>query len=830
VDPIEVATLVEVVVGELTGGAPAGLVTGVAIHSGRVRPGGAFVALPGDRTHGARHLAEAASAGAALAIVARDALPPPGRDGAPPLPLVVVDDALRALQRLAGWWRRQLRAEVVAVVGSNGKTTTKDGLVHLLGQERTTYGTPGSYNSQLGVALALLGCPAGAEVAVIEVAVSEPGEMAHHAAMVAPDAVVLTNAGTRWRRRFEDRAGQLAELLAVTARGRTRWILLGQGDEDVVRAAQDTGAVTHVHGRSPELPRFGPPVHGTRGVRVEVAFPGGPRADVSLRTPSDEILADLELAASAASLLGADPQVVLDALADHTPASTRTEIWRSPGGVVLVRDVATPDPLAVASAARTARRLTRAGGRSVVVLAPPTPAWEPGAGERLARALDAEQVDEVVAVRAPQLEELAATLRTLAGRTAVALLPSAAELRRHLLATLASGDACLVQSPAGAPLDDVARQLVESMAPTRLVIDLSAIEDNVAAFRRALGPGVRVMAMVKALAYGTDATAISLALQGSGVDALGVAGADEGVALRQAGVALPILVLLATPEDLPKVLRHGMTPLLYSPGMVEAALRLPGGPHAVHLEVDTGMHRAGLDPEAAVAAVHRLAHAPNLRLEGVMTHLACADDPDEDDATARQLDRFEQVVAAAGAEGLDVVRHAAATAGAIRVPRARYDMVRLGLGIYGLHPSEATAKELELTPAIALVSRIVQVVDVPAGERVGYGGTYVAPPGGGRVGLVPAGYHDCVPRSFSNFGHVVVAGVRCPIIGKVSMDSMSIDLSACGEADVGSDVLIYGRLGDWSVPLEEVSAAIGTISYEVMARVGPRVQRIFTRH
>jgi alanine racemase len=135
-----------------------------------------------------------------------------------------------------------------------------------------------------------------------------------------------------------------------------------------------------------------------------------------------------------------------------------------------------------------------------------------------------------------------------------------------------------------------------------------------------------------------------------------------------------------------------------------------------------------------------------------------------------------------------------------------------------------------LAPVISLVSRVVQVIDVPAGEGVGYGGTFVAPLGGGRVGVVPAGYHDCVPRSFSNHGYVVVAGRECAIVGAVSMDSMTIDLSSCPEAAVGSDVLIYGNRGDCSVPLEEVSMAIGTIPYEVMARVGPRVQRVFTRH
>jgi alanine racemase len=131
---------------------------------------------------------------------------------------------------------------------------------------------------------------------------------------------------------------------------------------------------------------------------------------------------------------------------------------------------------------------------------------------------------------------------------------------------------------------------------------------------------------------------------------------------------------------------------------------------------------------------------------------------------------------------------------------------------------------------MALVSRLVQVIDVEAGERVGYGGIYTVPEQGVRLGVVPAGHHDCVPRAFSNFGHVMIAGVRCPIVGRVSMDSMTVDVTGCPSAVVGSDVLIYGRRGDWQVPLEEVSAAVGSNAHEVMARVGPRVQRIFTNH
>jgi alanine racemase len=178
----------------------------------------------------------------------------------------------------------------------------------------------------------------------------------------------------------------------------------------------------------------------------------------------------------------------------------------------------------------------------------------------------------------------------------------------------------------------------------------------------------------------------------------------------------------------------------------------------------------------------------------------------------------------------DAIAHAAATAATIRFPESHFGMVRIGLGLHGVHPSAATAERVGLVPAFGLVSRIVEVLELKQGDRIGYGGTFRVPAGGVRVGVVPAGYHDCVPRALSNVGHVIVAGVRCPILGRVSMDSMTVDLSGCEEARVGSDVLILGRYGDWLVAPEELAAKIGTIPYELMVRVGPRVQRIFTRH
>jgi alanine racemase len=830
VNPLAVSELVDVVGGELDAAPAAGgaLVDAVSIHSRRVVPGAAFFALAPDAADAQRHAVEAAANGATIVIVGPDVVSP-----APGFPMVRVDEPLRALQRLAAWWRRQLRADVVAVVGSVGKTITKDCLVHILGRTGSVFGTPGSYNSQLGVALALLACPPDADVAVIEAAVSDPGEMARHLEMIDPHHVILTSVGSRWRSHFADRTAQIDELLTIVGPSSARgWVLLGEPDGELVLAARRRGAEVHTQHGSALLPTFSSTVHVDGDTDVDVSFPSGAAGGVRLGTPSDEIVADIEIAISAAHLLGAAPADVLAAVDGYSPVATRVEIWRSPSGVTIVRDVATPDPIVIASGVRTARRLAAGNGRTKVVLGEAA-GWDVDAAERLGEALDIEQVDEVLGLRSPQHEATAAALLASRGRTTMTLFDAWDELRAHLLAHLEPGDVCLVQSESSRPLGDLASRLIEAMAPTRLYIDLSAMEENVLSFRRVLGAGVRILAMVKAVGYGTDAVSIGLALQEAGVTHLGVANVDEGIALRKAGINMPVVVFLGNADELEKMLVHRLTPVVYSPEMLEAvraAAPTRSEPIRIHLEVDSGMHRTGLEPAAAVKALRDLAAHPGVSIEGLMTHLACADDPAEDAFTQGQLDRFDEVLRVAGELGLRVLRHAAATAGALRFPAARYDMVRIGLGLYGLQPSAATARELDLAPVASLVSRVIQVHELIGGERVGYGGTFTAPPGGARIGVVPVGYADGVPRSFSNVGHVVIAGVACPIAGTISMDSMTVDLSASPDAMVGSDVLIYGRQGDRTVPLEAAAAAVDTIAYEVMTRVGPRVQRILTRH
>lgn len=525
--PLPLPQFAEVIEGELLvpGATPGVVIEHVATHSRRLRRQAAFFALPGTHTDGHDYVEAAIGNGAAVVVVSRERAPQhmaaAAAAAAAGVTVIAVESPLRSLQRLAAWWRQSLDARFVAVVGSNGKTVTKDCLVRLLSESGVAYGTPGSYNSQLGVPLAILDCPRTATVAVIEIAVSDPGEMAPLAAMVHPDAVVLTNVGTRWRYRFADRDHQVDELLSIARHlPPDGWLLLGQDDEDLRAKAVRLGPTVLVKDASEQLPTFRRGRPGPVLAQVDVDFPGGGHASLPINAPSDEILADVELAISAAWLLGVDAGAVTTALNDYTPTSTRMEIWRSPTGFTLVRDVATPDPIALTSALRAAKRLTGTGGRTVVVLGHGASPWDLQATTELTEALAAEHPEEIVGVRESSQSVTASAVEALDDTIRVRLFDTVADLRSYLLDHLGRGDVCLVQSPPGSRIADISSALIEAMAPTRVYLDVSAMEENVTTFRRLVGPTVRITAMVKALAYGTDATAVGLALRDSGVDFL----------------------------------------------------------------------------------------------------------------------------------------------------------------------------------------------------------------------------------------------------------------------------------------------------------------------
>ncbi|MCS6901150.1 MAG: alanine racemase [Myxococcales bacterium] len=798
-------------------------ILGVSIDSRHTTPGALFVALAGSRTDGHRFVGEAARRGAAAALVAEGVQVEGGN-----LPLVRVPSPLQALQSLAAWYRREHLGQVVAITGSNGKTVTKDALARLLRRERPEVEvSPGSYNSQLGVALALLQARSGAPLGVFEAGISAPGEMRTLRAMLAPTAGLLTNVGLSHIAAFGNRR-HLAEEKLSLFEGISGWTLLPE--DPLVRELVSSLDLkpcwfSEVPPRGEEMPT------DRAGIRLRLCFEGGVRHEVLLRTRSPELVEDALLAAKAARILGVSADSIAAGLDGYAPPPTRLEVWRSPGGVTLVNDALSSDPLSVRAALRATAALTTVG-RKIFVFG--------GMGEL---GTLAEQEHRAVGVTAADLgfrhlllmdgepikhTEAAFRERNPGGTTR--RVTSRGELARCLAELTRAGDVVLLKGRRAQRIDEVAGELFGAMAPSRLLVDLRAVGENVARFR-ARYPGVKILAVVKALAYGSALAEVAQAVGQIPVDFLGVTTADEGVQLRASGATLPILVTLVTPEEAPKIPRHQLTAALTSFSLVEPLARAAqeaGSPLDVHLKVDTGMGRLGVLPHQATELALAARATGWLRVTGAMTHFSCADDPTMDAFTRQQITRFDAVLKELEAAGFDrLLTHASASAGASRFPEARYGMLRLGLALHGVASSPATIEAVPLELAVSLVSTIAQIREVPRGWTLGYGATYTVERDVLRIGVIPLGYHDGLPRAASNRGQVLIEGKRAPMIGRVSMDSVLVDLSEIPEAREGSEVLFFGRLHGAELRPEELAEASGTIAYELLARIGPRVQRIY---
>ena len=363
-------------------------------------------------------------------------------------------------------------------------------------------------------------------------------------------------------------------------------------------------------------------------------------------------------------------------------------------------------------------------------------------------------------------------------------------------------------------------------------VDLAALQSNFRAIREFLkangGPTPGIVGVVKANAYGHGAPAVALALQDAGATILACADIEEAVVLRNAGVRAEILIFGAlSVSDLDGVFQHSLTPTISTPGAgrsLQAAAAKHGRKLACHLKIDTGMNRLGLRFDNLEYTLPELIGSPNLAITAVYTHFATADDPDHPLFQA-QRERFEGVLARLPQLGVNPrLRHAANSAATLRDSRVWYDLVRPGLMMYGVIPPPL-ASTIPLKPVLSLRSRVVAVKGVRLGENVGYGARWTVPKAG-RVAVVPAGYADGLDRRMAGASSVLIRGKRAPIVGAVNMDMITVDVSDV-RVETGDAVVIIGEQDGDCIDVREVAATIGTNPYEVLCRVGTRIERIY---
>ena len=365
-------------------------------------------------------------------------------------------------------------------------------------------------------------------------------------------------------------------------------------------------------------------------------------------------------------------------------------------------------------------------------------------------------------------------------------------------------------------------------APSRAIIDLEAYANNLAAARQLIGDEPRMVAVVKADAYGHGITRVAEKAVACGVSMLAVATVAEGVGLREAGITAPILVMTQPGRDaLPPVVEHGLTLMVSDIPTTERLGELADRMNkvvSIHCKIDTGMGRQGFAVETAADDLQYLTRISPVDIEGIATHFPTADEPD-DAFTYGQIKTFRQLLRQLDKQGIPYESaHAANSAAIVNYPGSTFDMVRVGLLSYGVWPTRGPATAGLLTPVLRWETRVTQVRELEPGASIGYGRTYTTP-ARMKVALLPVGYADGYRHALSNRADVLIRGKRCPVRGSVCMDQLVIDVSKLDDIEVDDVAVVIGGDGDEQITAEELARHAGTIPYEILAGMGPRVPR-----
>lgn len=775
----------------------------------------AFIALRGERHDAHDHLEELVRDGVRNFIVS-DAR---GLAGAA-VNVIIVPDTLEALQRIAAWHRAHFHYPVVGITGSNGKTIVKEWIFQCLrGTEHIVRG-PGSWNSQVGVPLSVWRMGREHTLGIFEAGMSRPGEMRRLRPIVAPTIGIFTNIGPAHGENFTDDHAKAREKLELFRECPVLIHCLDHAHVKAVIAESGYAQRGKVVAWSRTTPCFLQVTRVERFARGSRIVAQHAHAQVVFEIPfSDE--ASLENALHVITLLlhlGHAPEWIADRLEQLTPVAMRMELLEGVNASTLINDVYSND-LASLSIALDQLAMVAGDRPREVVLTDIVESGRPA--EQLYRQVAA--LLRKAAVR--QVTGIGPGMMAQAGLFGgdVRMVHDVEELLEDPSFLPTQHGVVLLKGARRFRLERLVERWQRQVHGTVLEIDLEAVRHNVNHYRSLLRPGVRIMAMVKAFGYGSGALEMARLLAHERVDRLGVAYADEGIALRQQGITLPILVM--NPEPVPMELLHRfrLEATIYDRRTlmqaVDHAARV-SEPPAVHIKVDTGMGRLGFDPKDLDDVLISLAHAPGLRVASIFSHLAASEAVEHDAFTREQISRFIHTAERIGAVlGYKPLWHIANSGAVARFPEAHFDMVRLGIGMHGIGVDEAETARLRMANALRTV--IAQVRSVVPGDSVGYGRGYrVERPM--RIAILPIGYADGLLRRLGNGqGRVWVHGRPAPFVGNICMDMCMVDVTdiACVEGDRA--VVFDAEHG-----LDEYARDLGTIPYEALAIISQRVKRV----
>lgn len=735
---------------------------------------------------------------------------------------LVVDDTLVALQLLAEKHRGQYQIPVVGITGSNGKTVVKEWLSQLLGNDLRVARSPRSYNSQIGVPLSVWQMDEHTEVALIEAGISQHNEMKRLRSIIRPTIGVLTNIGGAHQENFSSLQDKCMEKLDLF---RDCEIIIYNGDdkevcESVDRSLQSAREIAWSR-RNAEKPLYISAVEtAERSTTISYSYLGMP-GQYTIPFTDDASVENSIHCLAVCLYLRLSPEKISERMQCLEPVAMRLEVKEGKNGCTLINDSYNSDIASLDIALDfMARRPEHEGRERVLIL---SDLLQTGQNSRslyrkVAELVESRGVERIIGI-GPDLTLSASrfNIKKSFYTTTEEFLQSdeIQELRRSLI---------LIKGSRSYGFERIAEQLTLKVHETTLEIDLGAMVDNLNYYRSMMAPAVKTVCMVKAFAYGAGFYEIAKTLQDHRVDYLAVAVADEGEQLRKAGITANILVMNPELSAFKTMFENNLEPEIYSFTLLEEMIRAcerEGYMHyPVHIKIDTGMSRLGFRPDEMPRLVARLQGQTAVIPRSVFSHLAGSDSPEFDAFTHQQAARFvEAATALQSAFPHKILRHICNSAGIERFPEYHFDMVRLGLGLYGISPVDNRL----IHPIGTLRSTILQIHDVSETETVGYSrrGKLTRP---SRIASVPIGYADGLDRHLGNGrGYCIVNGKQAPYVGNICMDVCMIDVTdiPCHEGD---SVEIFGP----QLPVTQLAQWLGTIPYEVMTGISTRVRRVYT--
>ena len=740
-----------------------------------------FVAMCGVNHDAHDHIAEVAERGIKAFMVEREVALNEGCGA------VVVENSLAALQTLAEHHRTTFNGEVIGITGSNGKTTVKEWIAQCAPGNAKIFRSPRSYNSQLGVALSLLMLDNTYNTAIIEAGISQKGEMARLQKMIKPDMVLFTSIGDAHQQGFASMKEKISEKLLL---------------------AKDASTIIY-HS-----------AYGGLSKAVESEFEGRHLVDAAKSTVSAMADVASQRNAEIVAALFTEIGYAVPDFSQLQPVAMRLEVKQGIENSVIIDDSYSADINSLSIALDNLRSV--AGERkTMLILSDILQTGDREIYKEVAQMVHEAGVDHFVGIG-----EDIAKCRALFGEGAL-FFRSTEEALANIAKLNIAHHAILIKGNRASRLERISHRLEQHSHTTVLEVDLQAMVRNINYFRSQIGTTTRLVAMVKASSYGAGEIEVAQMLQKQGVAYLAVAFADEGVTLREEGITMPIVVLNADDASFDTMVAHSLEPEIYSlrslSSFVQAVERAGEINYPIHIKIDSGMHRLGFAESEVEELNNALAHsAKRVRVATIFTHLCVADDTTQDEFSHLQIATYDRISSAIMASlPYRPLRHAAASEAMLRFEEARFDMCRLGIGLYGFSTTAGEALE----PVSTLRTRIVQIRTLRNGDTVGYGrnGKIV---GERRIATIPVGYADGLNRHLGNGAwEMIVGGKRAKTIGNICMDSCMIDITGIEGVAEGDEVKIFSS--ERGNTAADMASVLGTIPYEVLTSIAKRVKRIY---